>query len=63
LKVDNCIVLEINSSCAELLTKNANVNISGNVTGNVESKNGNIKCGNVSNSVKLKMVILNTNDK
>lgn len=54
LEVDYCESLSIKGDVGSCETTNGNVNISGNVNGNVETTNGNVRCGNISGSVKTR---------
>lgn len=54
LEVDNCNDLKITGDAGYVTSKNGNIDIGGNVAGDVINKNGNIKCGNVGGDVENK---------
>lgn len=54
LNVDNCSSLNITGDCSTVKTHNANVDIGGNVGGDVETHNGNIDCGNIGGNASTK---------
>ena len=54
LNIDTCDKLDVIGECGIINSKNGNVVINGNVSGDVTNKNGNIVCGNVSGDVDNK---------
>ncbi len=54
LNVDSCDKLEITGDCGNVTSKNGDIQISGNIDGDVTNKNGNIMCRNVSGDVETK---------
>ena len=54
LIIDNATKISVVGNVHELTSKNGNIEVTGNVTGNVENKNGNVDCGNVGGDVNTK---------
>lgn len=54
LDVDYCDKLEITGDCGSVTSKNGNIQVKGNVNGDVTNKNGNIVCRNVAGDAETK---------
>lgn len=54
LECEYADTISIEGDCHSVDSRNGNVKIQGNVTGNVENRNGNIKCGNVGGDAKTR---------
>lgn len=54
LDVDCCDSISIKGNVGRCKSTNGNVDIEGAVTGDIETTNGNVRCGAVSGSVKTK---------
>jgi hypothetical protein len=51
LKVDNCNKIFITGNVKNVSTKSADVDISGNVEGSIQTMSGDVDCGKISGSV------------
>jgi len=54
LDVDYCNKLEMTGDCESVTSKNGNIQVKGNVTGDVNNKNGNIVCRNIGGNAETK---------
>lgn len=54
VNVDNCYKLDVTGQCGSVSSKNGDIKINGDVSGDVTNKNGDIKCGNISGDVDNK---------
>lgn len=54
LDVEYCDEIKITGECESVVSKNGNIQVKGNVKGDVTSKNGNIICRDVEGSVETK---------
>ena len=54
LEIENTCKIDISGDVKEISSYNGNVNIGGNVSGNCQSHNGNIRCKNIQGSAKTK---------
>ena len=54
LDVDYCDKLEITGDCGNVSSKNGNIQVKGNVSGDVTNKNGNIVCRDVGGDAETK---------
>lgn len=54
INVDSCDTISINGNANHVNTKNGNVSVSGNIEGNVESKNGNITANTIQGNAETK---------
>ena len=54
LEVDSCEKLEVTGNCGNVASKNGNIRINGDVSGDVTNKNGDIDCFNVGGDVSTK---------
>lgn len=54
LNVDTANKIQVIGSCGSLVSHNGEINIDGNVSGNVENRNGNIDCMNVGGNVSTR---------
>jgi len=54
LDIDNCDKIDITGECGVVTSKNGNIMIKGNVSGDVTNKNGNIMCHSVGGDVETK---------
>lgn len=54
LDVDYCDEINITGDCKTVTSKNGNIQVKGNVSGDVTSKNGNIVCRDVTGDVETK---------
>jgi hypothetical protein len=54
LKVDSCNQIDVTGNCKSVNSTNGNIQVKGNIEGDVVNKNGNIVCRNVSGSVTTK---------
>lgn len=54
LNVDYCEKIEVVGECESVSSKNGNIAIQGNVSGDVTNKNGNIICRNVGGDASTK---------
>jgi hypothetical protein len=54
LAIDDCEEIKITGECGAVTSKNGNIVVKGNVTGDAISKNGNIVCSNVGGSAETK---------
>lgn len=54
IEVDCCNSFIMKGNAGRIKSTNGNIEIDGNVSGDVETTNGNIRCGSISGSVKTK---------
>ena len=54
LDVDYCDKLEVTGECGSVTSKNGNIQVKGNVGGDVNNKNGNIVCRDVGGNAETK---------
>lgn len=59
LEVDYCKQITINGDCKRVKTQNGNIDISGDVDGDVHTSMGSITCGNVNGDVHTSMGNIN----
>ena len=54
IDIDCCDSFTMTGDAGKIKSTNGNIDISGNVSGDVETTNGNVSCGSVGGSVKTK---------
>lgn len=54
LEADSCDTISINGNANNIISKNGNVSVSGNIEGNAESKNGDITANTIQGNAETK---------